>query len=155
MNRGERNELAREVRRLYHDVKLSVKAFRGVAERLLEKESDKLSNMPESLSASGNASSCEDAVEMLDEAMENAMSVVDAIYEIAQVCEVDVTKGRMSGRFPCMASYGLDEDETKSSRLQLLIPPSLRDVLKTESQNQKCSVNQLVNDILVLALKAR
>ncbi|MFA6846504.1 MAG: hypothetical protein WCR02_12320 [Sphaerochaetaceae bacterium] len=141
--------------RLEHDVKLSVNAFRGVAERLLEKESDKLSNMPESLSASSNASSCDDAVEMLDEATENAMSAVDAIYEIAQVCEVDVTRGRMSERFPLMASYGLDEDETKSSRLQLLIPPSLRDVLKTESQNQKCSVSQLVNDILVLALKAR
>ncbi|MFA6846312.1 MAG: hypothetical protein WCR02_11360 [Sphaerochaetaceae bacterium] len=54
-----------------------------------------------------------------------------------------------------MPSDGLDEDETKSSRLQLLIPPSLRDVVKTESQNQKCSVSQLVNDILVLALKAR
>jgi DNA polymerase III alpha subunit len=155
VNRTERNELAREVRRLVRDVKLSVEAFRDAAERLLEKENDKLADMPESLSTSRNASRCEDAVEMLDDALENAMSLVDATCEIAQVCNVDVTKGRISESIPCMASYESRVDETKSARLQLLVWPSLLEFLRIESRDQGCSVNQLVNDILVQAFKAR
>ena len=89
MNRTERNELAREVRRLVREVKLSAEAFRDATERLLEKENGKLADLPENLSTSRNASRCEDAVEMLDEALENAMSLIDAACEIAQGCNVN------------------------------------------------------------------
>ena len=154
MNRTERNELAREVRRLVHDVKLSAEAFRAAAERLLEKENSKLADMPESLSTSRNASRCEDAVEMLDEALENATTLIDTACEIAQGCNVDVTKGRISESIPCMTSYEPCVNETKSARLQLLVRPSLLEFLRIESQSQGCSVNHLVNDTLVQAFKA-
>jgi hypothetical protein len=155
MNRTERNELARQVRRLVRDVKLSAEAFRDAAERLLEKENGKLADMPESLSTSRNASRCEDAVEMLDDALENAMSLIDTACEIAQGCNIDVTKGRISEHIPCMASYEPCVNETKSARLQLLVRPSLLEFLRIESQSQGCSVNRLVNDTLVQAFKAR
>ena len=155
MNRTERNELARDVRRLVRDVKLSVEVFRDAAERLLEKENGKLADMPESLSTSRNASRCEDAVEMLDEALENATTLIDTACEIAQGCNVDVTKGRISESIPCMTSYEPCVNETKSARFQLLVRPSLLESLKAESRNQGCSINQLVNDILMQAFKPR
>ena len=155
MNRTERNELARQVRRLVRDVKLSAEAFRDAAERLLEKENGKLADMPESLSTSRNACRCEDAVEMLDEALENAMSLIDTACEIAQGCNVDVTKGRISESIPCMTTYEPCVNETKSARFQLLVRPSLLELLRVESQSRGCSVNQLVNDTLVQAFKAR
>nr|WP_321303944.1 hypothetical protein [uncultured Sphaerochaeta sp.] len=155
MNRTERNELAREVRRLVREVKLSAEAFRDATERLLEKENGKLADLPENLSTSRNASRCEDAVEMLDEALENAMSLIDAACEIAQGCNVDVTKGRISESIPCMTTYESCVNETKSARLQLLVRPSLLELLRAESRNQGCSVNYLVNDTLVQAFKAR
>ena len=97
----------------------------------------------------------EDAVEMLDEALENAMSLIDTACEIAQGCNVDVTKGRISESIPCMTTYEPCVNETKSARFQLLVRPSLLELLRVESQSRGCSVNQLVNDTLVQAFKAR
>ena len=155
MNRTERNELARKVRRLVHDVRLSAEVFKDAAERLLEKENAKLEAMPDSLSSSMNASHCEDAIEMLEEALDNAMSLADSADEIAQACDVDVTKGRISQRILCMAPHEPGGNETKSARLQLLVRPSLLSLLRLESRNHVCIFIQLVNDALSLYCKER
>ena len=45
-------------------------------------------------------------------------------------------------------SVHIDQFETKSKRLQLLIQPSLHEKLKAKANQEKTSVNDLVNQIL-------
>jgi hypothetical protein len=152
MNRNGRSKLSMAVRRLRQDSVSSHDAFIKVISRLMDDESGKLGNIPESLAGSPVSSGIEDSIDMMDEASELSEGIIEAADEIAQLCGVDASPGMLSApgiACSCFESAGIDADQPRSSRLQLLVQPSLIKHLKDVSKARGCSVNQLVNDMLL------
>ena len=93
MNRNGRSKLSMAVRRLRQDSVSSHDAFIKVISRLMDDESGKLGNIPESLAGSPVSSGIEDSIDMMDEASELSEGIIEAADEIAQLCGVDASPG--------------------------------------------------------------
>ena len=88
--------------------------------------------------------------------------VVDACKEEAPADAVqasqetrrDVINRRLRGEFKAPEGYRLSRFvESRSRRLQTLLPPTVHDELKAWAKKEKVSVNELINCILADALE--
>lgn len=149
MNRDERSELQRAIKRAYTDIAASIDLLVSKVSQMKDVENMKLENTPDNLCNSAKAESYQEAINFLDEAEDIISELLTPLEDFLNENDIEYMKASaVIDKHQTISTFCNDSDSVRSSRLQLLITPKLHECLKKASSTEKKSINQIVNEAL-------
>lgn len=138
MNKNERRKLKTAARRYCNTTMQALQEFSCIIDDFKENEEEKLENLPESLVNSTQSVNITEAIDMLDEIMENFDSIESACDMIADITDINIEYTEPSGHFEA-SDTGL-----RKNRVQILLSDHLLSIIRMEAAAEGCSHNEVI-----------
>lgn len=149
MNRDERSELQRAIKRTYIDITASIDLLVNNISKMKDIETMKLENIPNNLYNSAKAESYQEAINLLDEAEDIISELLTPLDDFLNENDIEyMNASAVIDKHKNISTFCNDTGSVRSSRLQLLITPKLHECLKKASSTEKKSINQIVNEAI-------